>query len=90
LRSGGRGGTQLYDAIFLAADELMKSKDGHKALVVFSDGQDRGSKDTLNDAIDAADRANLAVYTVYFRGEEERTNSGFPGNRRGGMGVLRG
>jgi VWFA-related protein len=82
-----RGGTQLYDAIFLASDELMKPKDGHKALVVFSDGADRGSKETLNDAIDAAERANVSIYTIYFKGEQERTNSGFPGGgRRGGMG----
>jgi VWFA-related protein len=58
---GGRGGTQLYDAIFLASDELMKPKDGRKALVVFSDGEDRGSKENLNDAIDAADHANVAI-----------------------------
>jgi len=73
----GRGGTQLYDAIFLASDELMKSKDGRKALVVFSDGVDRGSKDTLNDAVDAADRANVAVYTIYFKSENDRGDSGF-------------
>ena len=70
---GGRGGTQLYDAIFLASDELMKHKDGRKALVVFSDGVDRGSKDTMNDAIDAADRANVVIFTIYFKGEEERS-----------------
>ena len=83
-----RGGTQLYDAIYLASgDDLMKSKDGRKALVVFSDGVDRGSKETLNDAVDAADRANVAVYTIYFKGEQENTGSGFPGGgRRGGMG----
>ncbi len=83
-----RGGTQLYDAIFLASDELMKQKDGRKALVVFSDGVDRGSKDTMNDAIDAADRANVVVYTIYFKGEEDKnSNFGFPGNNRhGGMG----
>ena len=82
-----RGGTQLYDAIFLAADELMKGKEGRKALVLFSDGADRGSKETLNDAVDAADRANLAVYTIFFKGEEEQQNSGFPGGgRHGGMG----
>jgi VWFA-related protein len=86
---GGRsGGTQLYDAIYLASDELMKPKSGRKALLVFSDGGDRGSKETLNDAIDAADRANVQVFTIYFKGEEERSNSGFPGNggHRGGMG----
>jgi VWFA-related protein len=85
---GGRGGTQLYDAIFLASDELMKHKDGRKALLVFSDGVDRGSKDTMNDAVDAADRANVVVYTIYFKGEQERdSNFGFPGgNRRSGGG----
>jgi VWFA-related protein len=91
--TGGRGqgrrggGTQLYDAIFLASDELMKSKDGRKALVIFSDGEDRGSKETLNDAIDAADRANLSIYTIYFKGQEERReNGGFPGGGRQGGG----
>ncbi len=43
-RSHGRGGTQLYDAVFLSADELMKNQTGRKAVVVFSDGVDRGSK----------------------------------------------
>ena len=93
-RSGGGtshrgGGTQLYDAIYLAADELMKPKDGRKALIVFSDGVDRGSKETLNDAVDAADRANVVVYTIYFKGEQEGGQSnGFPGSggRHGGMG----
>ncbi|MGC1461571.1 MAG: VWA domain-containing protein [Terracidiphilus sp.] len=85
-RSTRGGGTQLYDAIFLAADELMKPKDGRKALVVFSDGEDRGSKENLNDAIDSADHANLAIYTVYFKGEQERQSSdSYPGGgRRGG------
>jgi VWFA-related protein len=87
-RPRGRGGTQLYDAIYLAADELMKPKDGRKALVVFSDGVDRGSKESMNDAVDAADRANLAIYTIYFKGEQENNGlgNGFPGQRRGGMG----
>ncbi len=82
---GSTGGTQLYDAIYLAADELMKPKDGRKALIVFSDGEDRGSKETLNDAIDAADRANMAVYTIYLKGQSERSENPFPtSGRRGG------
>jgi VWFA-related protein len=81
------GGTQLYDAIYLASDELMKPKDGRKALLVFSDGVDRGSKETLNDAVDSADRAGVQVFTIYFKGEEERQDNGFPGvGHRGGMG----
>ncbi len=76
----GHNGTQLYDAIFLAADELMKSKDGRKVLVLFSNGADRGSKETLNDAIDAADRANLEIFTVFFKGEQEKSENGSGGS----------
>jgi VWFA-related protein len=80
------GGTQLYDAIYLASDELMKPQDGRKALLVFSDGVDRGSKETLNDGVDAADRASVQVFTIYFKGEEERQQNGNPGGHHGGMG----
>jgi VWFA-related protein len=84
-RPTGRNGTQLYDAIYLAASEVMKPNDGRNAVVVFSDGVDHGSKDTLNDAIDAADKANVVVYTVYFKGEQDRSG-GFPGSGRHGGG----
>jgi VWFA-related protein len=83
---GGRGGTQLYDAIYLASSEVMKPNDGRNALVLFSDGVDRGSKDTLNDAVDAADKANVVVYTIYFKGEQERSQDGFPGGGHHGGG----
>ena len=83
------GGTQLYDAIYLSSGaDLMLPKDGRKALIVFSDGVDRGSKETLNDAVDAADKANVTIYTIYFKGEQESNGlgNGYPGQRRGGMG----
>jgi len=65
----------------------MKPKDGRKALVVFSDGGDRGSKETLNDAIDAL-TGNVSIYTIYFKGEESAIRvTAFPERwRRGGMG----
>jgi VWFA-related protein len=88
---GGRAnsrnrGPQLYDAIYLAADDLMKSKKGRKALIVFGNGLDGGSKESLNEAIDAAERAGVSVYTVYFRGDEQRSDNGYSGRRRDGMG----
>jgi len=83
----GRGNAQLYDAIFLAADELMKPKAGRKVLVIFSDGVDRGSKETMNEALDAVDHAGLSIYTIYLKGEQERSGNSFPsGNQRGGIG----
>lgn len=82
-----RATAQLFDAIYLAADELMKPKNGRKALIILSDGVDRGSKETLSEALDAADHANLTIYTVYLKGEQQRSETGFPGGgRRGGMG----
>jgi len=81
------GGTQMYDSIYLAANELMLKEPGRKALIVLSDGVDRGSKESLNDAIDAAEKANVSIYTVYFKGEEENRGGMNPGmGRRGGMG----
>jgi len=86
---GGRGGggTQMYDAIYLASNELMMKEPGRKAIIVLSDGVDRGSKESMNDAIDAAEKANISVYTVYFKGESD--HSSMPGlgqGRRSGGG----
>lgn len=82
-----RNDDQLYDAIYLASTELMKGKSGRKVLVIFSNGADRGSKETLNDAIDAADRAGLTIYTIFFKGEQDRSygRDNFP-RQRGGVG----
>jgi VWFA-related protein len=88
-QSGGRhggGGTALYDAIFLACDEITAKQTGRKAIVVLSDGEDRGSKETMNSAIESAQKAETVVYTIYIGGHQD--NSGYnPGmGRRGGMG----
>ena len=50
---GGGGGTHLYDAVYLASNELMGKQQGRKALIVLSDGVDRGSKETLASAVDS-------------------------------------
>jgi VWFA-related protein len=78
---------QLFDAIYLACDEMMKNKPGRKVLVVFSNGADRGSKETMNDAIDSADHSGVQVYTIFMKGEADRTpGSNMPGNNRRGGG----
>jgi VWFA-related protein len=84
------GGTTLYDAVFLASDELMKKQQGHKALIILSDGVDRGSKESLESAIEAAQRSDTLVYSILFKGEEafgnHRSGFGFPGGMGGPMG----
>jgi VWFA-related protein len=85
-RGGGGGGTLLYDAVYLASNELMMKQQGRKALIVLSDGVDRGSKETLASAIEAAQRADTLVYSILFKAEQEYGNGGFGGRGMGGMG----
>lgn len=81
------GGSALYDAIYLASNELMAKQPERKVLVVLSDGVDRGSKTSLFSAIEAAQRANTAVYAIYFKGEEQHKENGeSPRQRRGRTG----
>ncbi|MGA8160487.1 MAG: VWA domain-containing protein, partial [Acidobacteriaceae bacterium] len=86
-RGGHRfGGTTLYDAIFLASDQLMRKQQGRKAIIVLTDGEDRGSIETLSSAIAASQRAETVVYAIYFKGEQHGYggHGGFGG--RGGFG----
>ena len=66
----GGGGTHLYDAIYLASDELMSKQQGRKALIILSDGVDRGSKETLTEAIESAQRADTVIYSILFKDDE--------------------
>src|SRR3984885_2795153 len=83
-RSRVRGGTVLYDALFLASDELMSKQTGRKALVILSDGVDRNSKENLVRSIEAAQRADTIIYAIYFKGEESRPQNNNPQHGRGG------
>ena len=92
-RMHGGGGTLLYDAVFLASDELMKKQQGRKALIILSDGVDRGSKESLQSAIEAAQRGDTVVYSIFFANnyQEEgggfgRPGGGWPGGGSGGGG----
>jgi VWFA-related protein len=77
-------GTLLYDAIFLASNELMKKQPGRKALIVLSDGDDRGSKESLQSAIEAAQRADTVVYSILFA-DNHQDGNGY-GHQGGGTG----
>ena len=59
-------GTVLYDAIFLAAEDMLKNEVGRKVLVVISDGVDYGSEMSRAEAIEAAQRADVMVYSIYY------------------------
>lgn len=77
------GGTQLYDAIFLASDELMKKQQGRKAIIVLSDGVDHGSKVSIDHAIESAQRADTMVYSILFKDEDQQSSFGGFGHHGG-------
>jgi VWFA-related protein len=79
-RTHGFGGAQLYDAIYLACNELMQKQSGRKVVVVLSDGVDRGSKESLESALEAAHRANTIIYSILEK--SERQNQGGEGGER--------
>ena len=83
---GGRqgGGTNLYDAVMLASDELMRKQPGRKAIILLTDGVDTGSKVTLSTAIEAAQRADTLVFGILF--EDSEMSGGGIGISLGGMG----
>jgi VWFA-related protein len=85
-RGSRGGGTTLYDATFLAADEIMAKQKGRKALILLTDGVDSGSKESLTSAIEAAQRADTIIYAIYFKGEDHQSynNGGNHGGRGGG------
>ncbi len=58
------GGTHLHDAVYLASNELMKNEVGRKVLILLTDGEDQGSKVKLNDALEAAQKSDLLVYSI--------------------------
>jgi len=57
-------GTLLYDAVYLAATQLMNQETGRKAMILLTDGEDEGSRTKINEAIAAANRSNVMVYTI--------------------------
>jgi VWFA-related protein len=66
LRIQHGGGTLLYDAVVRASTDVMKKQNDRKALIVLSDGVDFGSHVTLQDAIEAALRADTLIYSILY------------------------
>lgn len=61
-----QAGTVLYDAIFLASSDRMANEVGRKAIVVITDGDDEGSRTTIKQAIEAAQKADTTIYSIYY------------------------
>jgi tight adherence protein B len=62
-RLAAQGDTALYDAVVLGSQQLAREQ-GQRNLVVLSDGRDEGSSARLEQAVAAAERQGVTVYTV--------------------------
>lgn len=72
--SGQNKGTLLFDAAYLASDEVLSKQSGRKAMIILTDGEDEGSKMRLREAIEAAQKADVITYVLLI------TDPGFPSN----------
>jgi VWFA-related protein len=62
LRAGG--GTSLYDAVYLVAEQKMLQEEGRKTVVILSDGADLTSKHTFEEMLRMAYQAEITVYAI--------------------------
>lgn len=61
-----QAGTILYDAVYLAANEKLRGEVGRKAVVIITDGVDTGSKVSRDKSIEAAQKADSIIYSIYY------------------------
>lgn len=74
IRAGGA--TKLYDAIWLAVDELLGEQVGRRVIVVLSDGDDTHSQKTDDDAIKIAQDYDVVIYGIGVKGGRFDSNFG--------------
>jgi Ca-activated chloride channel family protein len=77
------GSTSLYDALYVALDELKsvraRTADDIRrwAVIVLSDGEDTTSLNTYEDVLEKAKRAEVIVYAIGLRAKDEVQTRGF-------------
>ncbi len=69
------GGTTLYDAVYLCSNLITKKQTGRKAFILLTDGDDHGSRTRVEDAIEAAQRADTLLYSILFEDDQYRRGS---------------
>ena len=61
-------GTKLYDALVAGVDEL-HDVEGRRVILVFTDGDDQGSRSSMGKVIDRARADDVMVYAIGFQSE---------------------
>ncbi len=82
-------GTLLFDAVYLASNEKLKSEVGRKALILITDGEDEGSTYDRKGAIEAAQKSDAIIYSIYYVDRAFYSGGGFMIGGGGGESDLR-
>ena len=59
-------GTAFYDSIFYSVTEKLAQAAGRQAILMFSDGEDNSSSHNMMQAIEAAQAANVIIYSIRY------------------------
>ena len=84
---GSGRGTVLYEAVWLASKEKMRTEVGRKALVLITDGDDQGSRTKPGEAVEAAQKSDSIIYVILY--EAPRFHSPMFGGRGSAEGEMR-
>ncbi len=74
LDAKGGGNTALYDAIAVYLSRIQDSS-GRKILVLFTDGDDVGSRTTVTDVMELVRMSSVTVYPIAFTGSLQPSRS---------------
>jgi len=74
LRAGNN--TSLYDAVYLASEEKLRHEVGRRVIVVITDGADTSSRVRKEEAIEAAQKADVLIYGIGVRSQGQQYDFG--------------
>jgi Ca-activated chloride channel homolog len=69
------GSTALYDAVYMALDQIKQAKNDKKALILVTDGEDNSSRYTLADIREFTKESDIQLYAI---GEQGTLHTGRP------------
>jgi Ca-activated chloride channel family protein len=72
------GGTLLNDAVYVVARDALAKEKGRKAMVILTDGGDNGSRKSLAEAVEQAQRGDVQIYSILYSAWAGFTDSGRP------------
>ena len=74
-----RGGTALYDSIYLSTEKSRQGNEPRRVVVVFTDGEDKDSYYTHEELLEKVREAEAQIYIVAFLDSELSDKKGFFG-----------